>query len=682
MTTERPDKDAEEQGALEKRGAGTPDVTEGETKSPAPEEPTAGAADTATPEAEAAEGEGRDAEAAEGATPDAEAPEGEAPDTDASGQAAQEAAADGTAGAEPTAPERAAPEPATAESAAPEPAAAEPAAPKSPAPEPAASKTAASEPAAARSSASEASGSDVEVVARDMAAGAGAGGAGGGGGQGAAPGPEEGRGGSGRRRSPVLVAAVAAAVLLVGGGGAYLAASASGGSGGRTEAGAPGGTTPPPLYLDGYSQSGSTGIAPGEPNPYGVTYKVDGGLPDGPDSAPVYRASGEVTRDEVARLAKALGLDGTPVEKGQAWQVGPNKDGSGPSLVVDSQAPGTWTFHRYAAGTDACQSVTACTKDPANPAGATVSEAVAKKAAAPILKAVGQGDAKVDASQVLGAQRAVDADPVVGGLPTYGWTTGLTVSAQGEVVGGSGRLKAPVKGDTYPVLDAEKTLALLNAAPTPDHRMGIGGCASPVPLKDRFEKPCGHGPSPATASQSAAGNTVTVEKAVFGLASHTVSGGQPALVPSWLFEARAAGARDTFTATYPAIDPKYLTTSALAPTSPSATAPGDEPTSAPKTRDVKVDGYTADGKELTVTFTGGVCGDYDATASESADKVTVTVTETPWQGKICIMIAKEMTRTLQLDSPLGDRTVVGSDGKEIPLVKPGARLPRTTAGVQ
>ena len=37
--------------------------------------------------------------------------------------------------------------------------------------------------------------------------------------------------------------------------------------------------------------------------------------------------------------------------------------------------------------------------------------------------------------------------------------------------------------------------------------------------------------------------TVTVEKAVFGLAAHPVDGRQ-ALVPSWLFEVRAAGAQD------------------------------------------------------------------------------------------------------------------------------------------
>ncbi|NUQ95526.1 MAG: hypothetical protein HOY79_02830 [Streptomyces sp.] len=473
----------------------------------------------------------------------------------------------------------------------------------------------------------------------------------------------------------MLIASVAAAVLLVGGGGAYLAASASGGSGGRTGAGAFGdGTTPPPLALDGYSEGGTNGIAPGEPNPYGVQYKADGTLPDGPDSAPVYRAAGEVTKDEVARLAKALGLDGTPVAQGQAWQVGSAKDGSGPSLVVDKQAPGTWTFHRYAAGTDACRSAIACTKDPANPAGATVSEAAAKQAAAPVLKAVGQDDAKVDASQVMGAQRVVNANPLVGGLPTYGWTTGLTVGAQGEVVGGSGRLKTPVKGDTYPVLGAQKTLDLMNAAPTTDHRMGIGGCASPVPLKDRLEAPCGQSTSGAGAKP--AKQTVAVDGAVFGLAVHAVDGRQ-ALVPSWLFRVKGAGAQNGFTVTYPAVDPKYLASN--------STTPSGEPTpstTAPATRDVKVDYYIAKGKDLTVSFTGGVCADYEATASESSDQVTVKVTETPWKGKICIMIAKAIEKTVHLNQPLGDRKVVGTDGRQILLPNPGQRLPGKSAGVQ
>ncbi|MET7457559.1 hypothetical protein ABZT03_38050 [Streptomyces sp. NPDC005574] len=485
-----------------------------------------------------------------------------------------------------------------------------------------------------------------------------------------------------RRRSPLVVASVAAAVLLVGGGGAYFAATASGGSGGadaRPGSAAPGSDgTPPPLLLeDSAGQEGGTnGIAPGEPNPYGVTYRAAGTLPDGPSSAPVYRAKGEVTRDEVARLAKALGVDGTPVVRGQDWQVGPVTDGAGPSLRVGRQAPGAWTFHRYLPGTDSCKSAMVCADDPANPAGDTVGEEAAKKAAAPVLKAVGQDDAKVDASRVMGAQRVVNADPVIGGLPTYGWTTGLTVSADGQVIGGSGRLEAPVKSDTYPVLGADETLDRMNTEPVADHRMGIGGCASPVPLGERLEAPCGSSTStsapksPAAPTATPARNTITVDTAVFGLAAHVVDG-RAALVPSWLFGVRASGAQDAFTVTHPAVDPAYLTT-----TDPAAPSDGATSTAAP--RPVAVDGYTAEGKELTVAFTGGVCADYKVSAGESAVRVTVEVTATPWPDKVCIMIAKQYHKTVRLDAPLGDRKVVDADGAGVPLEKAGARLPATT----
>ncbi|MFC8361344.1 hypothetical protein ACFUIY_15955 [Streptomyces griseorubiginosus] len=478
---------------------------------------------------------------------------------------------------------------------------------------------------------------------------------------------------SGRFRSPVAIAAVAAAVLLVGGGGAYLAASTSGGGSGEgATSGAAGDDTPPPLALDGYGggdgKGNGNGIAPGEPNPYGATYRVAGSLPEGPASAPVYRVQGQVTEDDVTRLAGALGVSGKPVAQGQVWRVGVT-DGSGPSLQVNRQAPGAWNFQRYSPVIDYCDSATVCGAKP----GATadddpVSAAAAVKAAAPVLKAVGQGGAKLDTSQVIGAQRVVNADPVVGGLPTYGWATGVTVNAQGEVVSGAGQLKAPVKSDTYPVLSAGKTLGLLNKVPATGHRMGIGGCASPVPLKDRFEAPCGQ------STAGPAGDTLTVDKAVFGLASHFV-GGRQALVPSWLFEVRPAAGEKAFM-TYPAVDPKYIAAPATA--TPTPTAPSDEPTSAPKTRDVKIDGYTAEGDELTVSFTGGVCADYSASASESSGEVTVKVTAKPWRDKVCVMIAKEIQKTVTLDEPLGDREVVGTDGRQIPLTKAGARLPETS----
>ena len=66
------------------------------------------------------------------------------------------------------------------------------------------------------------------------------------------------------------------------------------------------------------------------------------------------------------------------------------------------------------------------------------------------------------------------------------------------------------------------------------------------------------------------------------------------------------------------------------------------------------------------------------TASESGDEVTVRVTETSQPDKVCILIAKVFHKTVQLDEPLGDREVVGKDGKAIPLEKPGARLPETS----
>ncbi|MFI1416865.1 hypothetical protein ACH4VX_02565 [Streptomyces sp. NPDC020731] len=473
---------------------------------------------------------------------------------------------------------------------------------------------------------------------------------------------------AGRRRSPVLIASVAAAVLLVGGGGAWLAAGAFGGSGGGTTPGANGDASPPPLALDGHSEDTTNGIAPGEPNPYGAVYRADGSLPDGPGSAPVYRVRGQVTEDRVVTLAKALGLEGEPVAEGGSWRIG-GKDGSGPTLRVDREAPGTWTFSRNNPGTDNCKGAT-CSAPSTGPStgGPLVSESVARKAAAPVLKAVGQDDAKLDAGQVMGGRRVVNADPEVGGLPTYGWTTGVVVGAKGEVVGGNGRLAEPVKGDTYPVVSAGDALKLMNAAPGSGQRAEIGGCAGPVPLEDGQRESC----APAT---KPAGETVMVGDAVFGLASHSVDG-RPALVPSWLFEVRPQGAKDTFTVTYPAVDPEFLAPrTGSGEASPRPTKPGDEPTAAPSPRDVEVAGYTAEGDELTVTFTGGVCADYRAAASENGDRVTVRVTETPWPDKVCILIAKQYQQTVRLDAPLGDREVVGTDGEPVPLQKDGARLP-------
>ncbi|MFC7309060.1 hypothetical protein ACFQVC_33255 [Streptomyces monticola] len=500
-----------------------------------------------------------------------------------------------------------------------------------------------------------------------------------------------------RRRPGLAVASVAAAVLIAGGGGACFAANASG-SGGTTDSGAPSGEgTPPPLELDG----STSGVAPGEPDPGGARYRADGDLPRGPESAPVYRARGVVGSAQVATLAEALGVSGTPRAEGAGWRVGPPQ--GGPLLRVGKEAPGTWSFQAYTGGTDDCAKGERC--GPIGSSGLAgmgpgpVSERAAKDAAAPVLKALGQGDAGLDATQTMGAVRVVNADPKVGGLPTYGWSTGIQVGSDGQLVAGSGQLAKPAKGATYPVISADEALEQLNKGASGDGRVGIAGCARPVPHDDggeggdsradgggsggiapgepdpgRPQQPC----PPDTGTATPGPAPVTVDDAVFGLAVH-FERGQQTLVPSWLFQVRPEGAERHFTITHPAVDPKFLAgpsapgPSAPEPSAPVPTATTDrpgtpraEPPASPKSRDVPVETYSSDGRTLTLRFWGGECNDYTAAATEKGRDVTVRVTEVPMKKEqVCIAIAKERTEKVTLDAPLGDRTVVGTNGAAV-----------------
>ncbi|MBC9712309.1 hypothetical protein H9Y04_06940 [Streptomyces sp. TRM66268-LWL] len=478
---------------------------------------------------------------------------------------------------------------------------------------------------------------------------------------------------SGRRTSRLVVASVAAAVLLAGGGGAYLAASSSEGS--RGDAGAPGGDgTPPPLTLDGYTP----GIAPGEPAPGGVRFTAEGELPKAPESVPVYRASGEVSKEQVAALADALKVPGEVTSQGAEWRVGTGKNA--PLLTVIKQAPGTWTYAPLVNDPETCPREGGCDK-PIGSSGLSglpsVDEKTAKAAAAPVLKAIGQDDAKLDARQTMGPVRVVNADPVVGGLPTYGISTGIQVGPDGEVAGASGQLAKPVKGDAYPVISAEAALKQLNAAPAGVAPGNIGGCASAVPHEDDLtvgepQQPCDPGaqPKPPKPQQ------VTVGSAVLGLAAYHEKGRQ-VLVPSWLFSVAQAGA-EPVTVTHPAVEKRFLhspapvspeePTGTEAPATPEPEPEPDKPSDgATQPRSVRVESYSASDRTLTVHFWGGVCSDYSASAKESGGKVEVTVTETPQEpGKYCIMIAKELKETVQLEKPLGGREVVGTDGARIP----------------
>ncbi|MEV0095758.1 hypothetical protein [Streptomyces sp. NPDC050738] len=457
-----------------------------------------------------------------------------------------------------------------------------------------------------------------------------------------------------RRRSPLAVTSVAAAVLLAGGGGAYWASTAFGGGGGTKSSAAPDAKgSPPPLALDsGASQGGSPGIAPGEPDPTGgrTVYRADGKLPDGPDSAAVYRAQGTVSADEVAKLAGALGVAGTPRLEGTVWKMG--SSAPGPTLQVNRAAPGTWTYARAGRG-----------EVPPSGEGAAVSEQAAKAAAAPLLKALGQDDAKLDASQLMGAVRVVNAEPVIDGLPTYGWMTGIQVGVGGQLVGGSGQLKQPAKGAEYPLVSASDALKQLNSGDSGSSSGGVGGCATVAPL-DKLNGESGENrqkaQSPCRTQPKTPPQTLTISGARLGLAVEFVDG-QQALVPSWLFEVKPAGGARHFTITHPAVDPKFIAPSAK------PTEEQNHPGTGTHGDGRHIVSYSADGRELTVHFWGGVCSTYTAQASEAGSAARVTVTEKKDKGRVCIMIAKDLTRTVTLEKPLGDRKVVdAASGQTVP----------------
>ncbi|MFI8422808.1 hypothetical protein [Streptomyces sp. NPDC085479] len=479
--------------------------------------------------------------------------------------------------------------------------------------------------------------------------------------------------GRGRGRRTALVATVAAGVVLAGGGGLYLTASGDEGAG--TASRAAGAPVPPPLRLGG--GSGGTGpdagIAPGEPDPgggpSGTVYRAEGPLPQGPSSAAVHRPEGLVTSEEVTRLAAVLGVEGRPALVGDVWTIRPEKDGQGPRLDVSRQAPGSWTYSWYDGGPagDSCLKGRACpppgeAKPPAK--GSPVSEAAARAAAAPVLKVLGQDDAKVSATQVMnGSVRVVNAEPVVGGLPTYGWSTGLHIGPDGRPVAGSGTLKEPVKTETYPVVSAERALAKLNEESKGTGPIGIGGCATAPPAGEPQapgepgkDAPC------QTVVDLAAPREVPVTRAVLGLAATDTADGR-ALVPAWLFTADPADSAP-YTVTSTAVAPEHVVPPATP--SPVPTPSVEEP--AEGTEPVRrIESFTVrpDGRTLALTFWGGVCSTYTAHAAEDARQVRVRIDDKPIDpDRVCILVAKEVTVEVELKAPLGDRPVVDAVSDE------------------
>ncbi|MFC4030280.1 hypothetical protein ACFO3J_02210 [Streptomyces polygonati] len=496
-------------------------------------------------------------------------------------------------------------------------------------------------------------------------------------------------------RSRLTVGAVAAAVLLAGAGGAFWVAKAGGGENRTAERNAAA-----PLRLDDPRPPGS-----GAPAPGGALLRLTGSLPEeGPKSAAVYRATAAVDEAQAERLAALLKVGGPTASVSGSWQVG-RVTNAGPALLVSRAAPGNWSY----TGSPAAPPPAPGTGTGSPPVSARRAEAVA----APLLAGLGLTGARIDAAQTVGAERIVTADPVVGGLPTSGWRTTLRVGPDGTLTGASGRLSALAEGASYQVVSATAAFQRLVAAsgPHPDH--GVSSCVVPmVPVAPGGRAaPAGPGGDRKLARTlpcvAGSGHPTQVRGAVFGLSPASVSGVQT-LIPSWLFDTAPAGVSVTTVLAEPAVDPAYLQTPGGGPgtTAPGAPAPlppggpvdpggpmrpggpaappvsqrpADPPPVAappaaplpgdpsPAGQAVKVSGYHADGSTLDIEFSGGVCSTYQARVAETDGQVRVTVTDTPdGKHRMCPMIARDFTRTVVLQQPLGNRTVVDtSDGQPV-----------------
>ncbi|UWE08863.1 hypothetical protein [Actinacidiphila bryophytorum] len=464
-----------------------------------------------------------------------------------------------------------------------------------------------------------------------------------------------------RRR--LTVALVAAAVLAAAGGGAYWAVSAGGGK-------SP--TAHPGTVVATATAPGGVATGPGTVAGTGGDYRLTGTLPaDGPSSAPstAPTAAPTVPRSRGSRpcwaspapssTTTAPGGSAPPTVRGRrCWsaRTRPARGRTRPT-ARSPRGPGTWSRPRSPGPAPGGRRPADSGASTSHRAESTppVPEQQARAAAAPVLDGLGLSDAQVDASRTVAATRTVTADPVVGGLPTHGWDTSLDVDPNGRVTGGHGRLSPLAKGDSRQVISAQQAYRNLSSQRImhPDHRMS---CQVPMPDKGNAAGPA---VSPTLPGQDKTLPTslpcvaprmapIDITGARFGLAPQFVPGGGQALLPAWLFDAKPEGAAAGSVIAQSAVEQPASQGGGSAPGTGSPGKPG-----------VAVAAYQPHGSSLTLTFWGGICDTYSASAVETPTQVRVTVTATPMHpGAPCPDLAKSENTSVTLSAPLGTRTVV------------------------
>lgn len=427
-----------------------------------------------------------------------------------------------------------------------------------------------------------------------------------------------------------------------------------------TQVAGSGGEGDPPLLRIGAADAVVAAADTASHSGRGGAATLDGTLPSGPDRAAVRRyGTDRIPEQRVRELAAALGLDADPVRRSHGWEVGSGgaddpvlrvRDGDGewsysragttcPAYLVDVQSP-------QGSATVSC--ATSARDSVPTPAVPVPDDAAALAATSPVLAVAGLGDRARVLPYAGALTRTVVADPVVAGLPTSGIRTVVDVDRSGAV-GAYGRLGSTTEGATYPVVSARTAFDRLASLPRAlpelacvESKDGKTVCPEPAP--------------------------VVVTGASLGLELAS-DGGEPVLVPAWLFDVR--GSDEPLAAV--AVEPRFLADPDPAPgasTEPGAgSAPGsggsaEPPPPAPVPPSglgaaVESASVSADGRTLTLVGWGGVCATYLGLADESgsAVKVQIVGTSTIGPDQACADMAQQVEVKVALDRPLGSRAV-------------------------
>jgi hypothetical protein len=275
-------------------------------------------------------------------------------------------------------------------------------------------------------------------------------------------------------------------------------------------------------------------------------WRLEGDLPQGPSSAPVYRLPAEkVDRPFVDRLAAALGTGGEPRHLDGGWYLVKETR----ELSVSERAGGHWVYADHGCvagpvldpqtgvGCAIAEPGTVTTVDPSpspSPTPTPVTEGEARRVAQPILRAVGLDPASARV-ETAGDRRAVLVRPQVDGATVIGLDTRIVVDRDSSVEDASGWLADPRRGLGYPLLGAQEAFERLRDQPRPMSA----------------EMPCQIPPG-ATSCPKPPDRVVT--GAHLGLVRGYEGDGTPLLVPAWLFDVRD----QPEPAVVVAVEPEYL----------------------------------------------------------------------------------------------------------------------------